>query len=53
MDLPKLFKKCKIRVENIKTEKCVNCGCTYALKTGIPKLCWICGLPTGEKINEI
>lgn len=40
--------------EEIKSEKCLNCGTNYYLKVGAPELCWICGMPTDEKIeNEL
>ena len=34
-------------------EICLNCGVRYNLKKGAPEFCWYCGLPTGEKIDEI
>lgn len=36
-----------------KTKECANCGSLYTLKKGPPDICWVCGLPTEEKINEI
>lgn len=34
-------------------EKCINCGVIYTLKLGKPEICWVCGLPTEEEIDEI
>ena len=35
------------------TEECVNCGTLYTLKKGMPELCWVCGMPTDEKIEGL
>lgn len=39
--------------ELIESIKCENCGVIYTLKSGAPELCWICGMPTEERINGI
>jgi hypothetical protein len=38
--------------EEIKLEKCINCGCGYRIKSGMPDICWGCGAPTKEKICQ-
>ena len=39
--------------ELIESVKCKNCGLIYTLKKGAPEICWNCGLPVQEEINEI
>ena len=34
------------------TEECVNCGTKYTIKKGMPEICWLCGMPTRENIND-
>jgi len=38
--------------EEPKTEECINCGTKYSLWSGAPEICWVCGAPTGEKIEN-
>jgi hypothetical protein len=38
--------------QEIESVTCKNCGCGYTLNKGAPELCWICGLPTNEKIEN-
>ena len=37
----------------IKKVHCKNCSASYVLKKGAPEICWICGMPVEEEINEI
>ena len=39
--------------EENEIKKCLNCGTIYNLKSSMPELCWVCGCPTDEVINEI
>jgi len=39
-------------MDEIKSERCINCDTIYTFKKGMPKICWICGFPTDERIED-